>query len=74
VQNALDCAAKGRTTITVAHRLSTIRHADIIYVFGKGTIVESGTHDELMARGGFYRQLVKLQSLENSTSRGSYTN
>ncbi|KIV76851.1 hypothetical protein PV11_08706 [Exophiala sideris] len=64
VQAALDAAAKGRTTIAVAHRLSTIQKADIIYVFDKGVIAESGTHHELMALKGRYRELVSLQSLE----------
>jgi ATP-binding cassette subfamily B (MDR/TAP) protein 1 len=64
VQAALDDAAKGRTTIAVAHRLSTIQKADIIYVFDKGVIAEQGTHQELMALKGRYRELVSLQSLE----------
>jgi ATP-binding cassette subfamily B (MDR/TAP) protein 1 len=63
VQAALDKAAKGRTTIAVAHRLSTIQKADIIYVFDQGRIVESGTHNELMNKGGRYSELVNLQSL-----------
>jgi ATP-binding cassette subfamily B (MDR/TAP) protein 1 len=64
VQAALDDAAKGRTTIAVAHRLSTIQRADVIYVFDKGVIAEKGTHQELMALKGRYRELVSLQSLE----------
>ncbi|KIW16602.1 hypothetical protein PV08_03790 [Exophiala spinifera] len=64
VQAALDAAAKGRTTIAVAHRLSTIQKADIIYVFDKGVVAEKGTHHELMALKGRYRELVSLQSLE----------
>jgi ATP-binding cassette subfamily B (MDR/TAP) protein 1 len=63
VQAALDKAAKGRTTIAVAHRLSTIQKADMIYVFDQGRIVESGTHGELMRGGGRYFELVNLQSL-----------
>lgn len=63
VQAALDKAAKGRTTIAVAHRLSTIQKADIIYVFDQGVIVESGDHNELMKKGGRYNELVSLQSL-----------
>lgn len=63
VQAALDKAAKGRTTIAVAHRLSTIQKADVIYVFDQGRIVESGTHSELMKRNGRYAELVNLQSL-----------
>ncbi|QUC19455.1 uncharacterized protein UV8b_03696 [Ustilaginoidea virens] len=63
VQAALDKAAKGRTTIAVAHRLSTIQKADVIYVFDQGRIVETGTHSELMKRNGRYAELVNLQSL-----------
>lgn len=64
VQAALDKAAKGRTTIAVAHRLSTIQKADAIYVFDQGRIVERGTHSELMRENGRYAELVNLQSLE----------
>ncbi|KAF2756024.1 ATP-binding cassette transporter ABC4 [Pseudovirgaria hyperparasitica] len=64
VQAALDAAAKGRTTIAVAHRLSTIQKADVIYVFDAGRIVEKGTHQELISRKGKYFELVSLQSLE----------
>lgn len=64
MQAALDAAARGRTTIAVAHRLSTIQKADIIYVFDAGRIVERGTHQELIARKGKYFELVSLQSLE----------
>jgi len=63
VQAALDAAAKGRTTIAVAHRLSTIQKADVIYVIDQGKIVEAGTHSELMKKGGRYFELVNLQSL-----------
>ncbi|KAF7881009.1 uncharacterized protein EAF02_006900 [Botrytis sinoallii] len=63
VQAALDKAAKGRTTIAVAHRLSTIQKADCIYVFDQGRVVESGTHTELIHKGGRYSELVNLQSL-----------
>lgn len=63
VQAALDLAAKGRTTIAVAHRLSTIQKADQIFVFDQGRVVESGTHNELLAQKGRYFELVNLQSL-----------
>ncbi|KAH6653974.1 ABC transporter [Truncatella angustata] len=66
VQAALDKAAKGRTTIAVAHRLSTIQRADVIYVFDQGRIVEEGTHTELMRKNGRYAELVNLQSLEKT--------
>ena len=52
---------KGRTTIMVAHRLSTIQHADKIMVMNKGQIVESGNHQELLAQNGVYRKLYDLQ-------------
>jgi ATP-binding cassette subfamily B (MDR/TAP) protein 1 len=63
VQAALDLAAKGRTTIAVAHRLSTIQKADMIFVFDQGRVVENGTHNELLAQKGRYFELVNLQSL-----------
>ena len=63
VQAALDAAARGRTTIAVAHRLSTIQKADIIYVFGQGKIVECGSHQELIRLKGRYFELVNMQSL-----------
>ncbi|KKA28090.1 hypothetical protein TD95_003615 [Thielaviopsis punctulata] len=66
VQAALDKAAKGRTTIAVAHRLSTIQKADMIFVFDQGRVVEQGTHGELMKRNGRYAELVNLQSLEKT--------
>lgn len=64
VQAALDLAALGRTTIAVAHRLSTIQNADMIYVLDAGVVVENGTHQDLMTRNSRYRELVMLQSLE----------
>ncbi|WP_277394620.1 ABC transporter ATP-binding protein [Blastococcus litoris] len=58
VQAALDEAARGRTTITIAHRLSTVRDADLIAVLDAGRVVEQGSHDELLARRGRYARLV----------------
>ncbi|KAI0011133.1 P-loop containing nucleoside triphosphate hydrolase protein [Xylariaceae sp. FL0662B] len=63
VQQALDSASKDRTTIVIAHKLATIRHADNIVVMSKGCIVEQGHHDELVAREGAYAMLVKAQDL-----------
>jgi ABC-type multidrug transport system fused ATPase/permease subunit len=61
VQQALDVVMKGRTAVIVAHRLSTIRNSDIIYVFDAGEIKELGVHDELVAKKGWYYELVKRQ-------------
>ncbi|XP_048749989.2 ATP-dependent translocase ABCB1-like isoform X1 [Ostrea edulis] len=63
VQSALDKARLGRTTVVVAHRLTTIQNADVIYVMDKGEIIESGTHSKLMEKEEFYYQLVQAQSL-----------
>ena len=61
VQAALDELMKGRTTICIAHRLSTILHADEIVVLDQGRIAETGTHAELVQRGGIYQKLYELQ-------------
>jgi ABC-type multidrug transport system fused ATPase/permease subunit len=63
VQESLTTASAGRTTITVAHRLASIQHMDRIIVFDQGTIVETGTHKELMEKGGLYASMAKAQSV-----------
>ncbi len=63
VQKALEELMRGRTSVVIAHRLSTIHHADIIVVLRQGEIVEQGTHDELLALGGLYEKLSKMQSV-----------
>jgi ATP-binding cassette, subfamily B (MDR/TAP), member 1 len=70
VQAALEAAAEGRTTITIAHRLSTIRDAHNIVVMSKGSVVEQGTHDELLQRQGAYFNLVMAQNIA-AVRRGS---
>ena len=65
IQQALDELCKGRTTLVVAHRLSTIKNADEIAVVAEGKIKEKGTHDELLAKGGIYADLYKLQFKNN---------
>ncbi|MBQ1217935.1 MAG: ABC transporter ATP-binding protein [Clostridia bacterium] len=67
IQQALDELCKGRTTLVVAHRLSTIRNADEIAVVLDGRITERGTHEDLMAAGGTYKSLYSLQFRENDT-------
>ena len=62
VQEALEHLMHDRTTLVVAHRLSTIRHADLICVLHEGQIVEQGKHDELLAMNGYYRKLVEMQN------------
>ena len=62
IQNSLEKMRKGRTTIAIAHRLSTIQDSNCIYVLDKGEIIESGTHDELIALKGNYYKMYKLQA------------
>ena len=62
----LDRLLAGKTTFVIAHRLATIRKADVILVLDQGRIVERGTHDELLARNGLYASLGRLQSPEEA--------
>jgi ATP-binding cassette subfamily B protein len=68
VHAALQTALKGRTSIVIAHRLSTVRDADQILVLEKGSIVERGTHDELVAKGGLYSELYNRQDLTGAAN------
>ena len=67
IQNAIDTLITGRTSIVIAHRLSTIRKANKIIVLDKGEIKETGTHEELLAQGGFYARLHNMQFEKNKT-------
>ena len=71
VHAALSAALKGRTSLVIAHRLSTVRDADQILVLEKGLIVERGTHDELVAKNGLYAELYNRQDLSGSTDQDS---
>lgn len=61
IQTAMDQLMENRTSFVIAHRLSTIRNSDMILVMKDGDIIESGTHDELLAKGGFYAKLYNSQ-------------
>ncbi|GMS81294.1 hypothetical protein PENTCL1PPCAC_3469, partial [Pristionchus entomophagus] len=63
VQAALNEASVGRTTISIAHRLSTLKEMDAIYVIGKGVVVEQGTHEQLLTMSGTYSKMAEKQSL-----------
>ncbi len=65
---------RGKTTITIAHRISTVQHSDYIYVLDQGKLVEEGTHSELVELNGIYRQMVIKQQLENPLRRRSRGN
>lgn len=68
VQDALARLTQGRTTLVIAHRLSTVRRADLILVMDKGQIVERGTHEELVTEGGIYARLQRLQLTDDIES------
>ena len=68
IQKAMDNLMKGRTSFVIAHRLSTIKNADLILVMKDGDIIEQGTHDELIALGGFYADLYQSQFEKTSAS------
>ena len=69
ILDALDTLMVGRTTFMIAHRLSTVRHADVILVLDGGAIVEQGSHDQLLARGGLYAQLHAVQTSQRERRR-----
>ncbi|MCY4503759.1 MAG: ABC transporter permease, partial [Alphaproteobacteria bacterium] len=64
VQAALERLKQGRTTVVIAHRLSTVANADVIHVIDKGRVIESGAHGALLARSGVYARLHALQFAE----------
>jgi len=66
IQSALDTLMEGRTTFVIAHRLATVRRADILLVMDDGRIVERGTHDELLAAGGLYKEIHDLQLIDHT--------
>jgi ATP-binding cassette, subfamily B, heavy metal transporter len=66
IQTELDSIARGRTTLVIAHRLSTVRHADQIIVLEAGRVIERGTHDELLESGGRYAQMWAIQHRERA--------
>lgn len=71
IQRSMEKIAVGRTTILIAHRLSTVRNADMIHVLDRGRIVESGRHDELLARNGLYADLWRIQTGERTGLRSA---
>jgi ATP-binding cassette subfamily B (MDR/TAP) protein 1 len=74
VQQALDSVSKDRTTIVIAHKLSTIRNANNIAVMSNGVIIEQGTHDELIEKGDAYARLVRAQDLGSADADDSTVN
>jgi len=66
VQQSLEALARGRTTLTIAHRLTTIRNADVIWVLTDQGLEEHGSHEELMQKGGLYHRLYNLYTLSDA--------
>jgi ABC-type multidrug transport system fused ATPase/permease subunit len=64
IQEALERLFSGRTAIVIAHRLTTVQNADLIYVLDKGRIVEVGNHQQLLSHGGIYRELYEKQFID----------
>ncbi len=69
IQRSLERVSAGRTTIVIAHRLSTVRHADRIHVLEAGRVIEAGTHEELVDHGGLYAALWRVQTGEAAVAR-----
>ena len=67
IQQSIERLLAGRTTFAIAHRLSTIRHADLIVILEGGTIVASGSHDELLERSEHYRDMVAVQTARSES-------
>ena len=65
IQKGIERLSRGRTTLIIAHRLSTIRHASRIYVLDHGKIVEEGSHEELMNKGGIFANMVEMQTRQS---------
>lgn len=72
IQKALREVMKGRTTFIIAHRISSVKHADEILVLDRGRVVERGTHAELLARGGYYREIYEIQFRDHGAAAGRY--
>jgi subfamily B ATP-binding cassette protein MsbA len=68
VQSALEKLSVGRTTLVIAHRLSTVRNADSIIVMDQGRVIDQGTHDDLLERGGLYADLYNLQFAQSQVN------
>ena len=71
IQKALDNLVQGRTTIAIAHRLSTLRKANRLIVLDRGQIIEEGSHDALMIKDGTYRRMVEIQARQEAEDKAS---